>query len=69
MTIDLTKVSQAWTAFHQVVDLHIENDDDFHRVHALADALADAVGDDVKHHLYPLFAIVMDLIDNWEANT
>ncbi len=29
--------------------------------------LADSVGDDASHPLYPLFEVAMDLIEHWEA--
>jgi HTH-type transcriptional regulator/antitoxin HigA len=40
---------------------------DFERMHALADRLADEVGDNEAHPLFSLFEIAMDLIERWES--
>ncbi len=44
----------------------VRNADDFQRVHALADSLADDVGADKSHPLSSLFELTMDLIKQWE---
>ena len=44
----------------------IQNETDFKRIHALADELADEVGDDNNHPLFSLFEITMSLIERWE---
>ena len=64
----LPALTQAWTAFQGHALLRpIRNESDFARLHALADALADSVGDDEDHALYSLFEIAMDLIERWET--
>jgi HTH-type transcriptional regulator/antitoxin HigA len=61
------ELTQAWTAFQGHVPLRaIRNDADFKRMHALADTLADSVGEDEGHPLYSLFEIAMELIEHWE---
>lgn len=49
------------------VDLRpIRNASDYERISALADSLADTVGDDEGHPLYSLFEVAMQLIERWE---
>lgn len=63
----LPELTQAWTAFQGHALLRpIRNEADFKRIHALADTLADTVGDDEDHPLYSLFEIAMELIERWE---
>jgi HTH-type transcriptional regulator/antitoxin HigA len=63
----LPGLTQAWKALQGFALLSpIRNNADFQRIHALADDLADEVGDDVNHPLFSLFEIVMDLMDHWE---
>lgn len=63
----LPELAQAWSALqvHALIR-PIRNEADFQRVHALADVLADEVGDDDSHPLFSLFELVMDLIQRWE---
>lgn len=57
----------AWAALQDHALLRpIRNDTDFERVHALADELADEVGDDLTHPLFDLFELAMLLIEKWE---
>lgn len=63
----MPSLAKAWAA----VQVHallgpIRNDADYQRVHALADDLADEVGDDEDHSLFSLFEIVQDLMQRWE---
>lgn len=63
----MQSLSEAWTTvrFHTPLRL-IQNDADYQRVHALADNLADEVGDDETHPLFSLFEVAMDLMQRWE---
>ena len=57
----------AWKSLQMVALLRpIQNETDFKRIHALADELADEVGDDNNHPLFSLFEITMSLIERWE---
>jgi len=61
------ELTQAWAALQDHALLRpIRNDADFERVHALADELADEVGDDESHPLFDLFELAMFLIEKWE---
>jgi HTH-type transcriptional regulator/antitoxin HigA len=63
----LPELTKSWAAFQRLAGLTpIRNEEDFSRVHALADALADEVGDDESHPLYSLFDLTMTLIEQWE---
>lgn len=63
----LLGLTQAWTAFQEHAFLRpIRNEEDFARIRALANTLADTVGDDEDHPLYSLFEIAMELIERWE---
>lgn len=63
----LSELTQAWTAFQEFASLRpVRSAADFERIHALADTLADTVGDDEDHPLYSLFEIAMELIERWE---
>lgn len=63
----LPEITRAWMTFQDHAGLRpIRNAADFDRVQALANALADDVGDDDQHPLYSLFEIVMDMIERWE---
>ena len=66
----LPVLAQAWTTFQNQVPFlrPIRNEEDFARVRALADTLADAAGDDDAHPLFTLFELAMELIERWEAN-
>jgi HTH-type transcriptional regulator/antitoxin HigA len=64
---DLPELTEAWSAFQRYAPLRpIRNEEDFQRLHELADVLADAVGDEVNHPLYSLFDLTMTLIEQWE---
>ena len=58
----------AWTTLQNQVPFlrPIRTEEDFASVRALADALADAVGDDDTHPLFTLFELAMELIGRWE---
>lgn len=61
------EIIQAWTTLQASAGLGpIHSEADFQRVHALANALADEVGDDEAHPLYTLFSIVLEMIERWE---
>lgn len=63
----LPGLTQAWTTFQNQVPLRpIRNEEDLARIRALADTLADGVGDDESHPLFSLFEIAMELIEHWE---
>lgn len=63
----LPEITRAWMTFQDHAGLRpIRNAADFDRIQALANALADEVGDDDQHPLYSLFEIVMDMIERWE---
>lgn len=64
---DLPELTKVWSALQRYASLGpIRNEDDFQRLHGLADILADAVGDDGNHPLYSLFDLTMTLIEQWE---
>jgi HTH-type transcriptional regulator/antitoxin HigA len=64
---DLPELTQAWSAFQQYAALRpIRSEEDFERIHALADTLANTVGDDKDHPLYSLFDLTLTLIEQWE---
>ena len=64
---NLPELTQTWSSFQNYAGLRtIRNEDDFARIHGLADALADTVGDDQDHPLYSLFELTMTLIEQWE---
>jgi HTH-type transcriptional regulator/antitoxin HigA len=64
---DLHELTRAWSTFQGHAALRpIRNEEDFARIHNLADALADTVGDDQEHPLYSLFELTMALIEQWE---
>lgn len=62
-------LSEAWAAvqFHAPLRL-IRNDSDYQLVRAMADNLADEVGDDETHTLFSLFEVAMDLMQRWEQD-
>lgn len=63
----LPEIAKTWSAFQRLAGLTpIRNEEDFERVHKLADVLADEVGDDQEHPLYSLFDLTMTLIEQWE---
>lgn len=63
----LPELTRAWSTFQDCAGLRpIRNLADFERVQALANTLADDVGDDEGHPLYSLFEIVLDMIERWE---
>ena len=63
----LPELAKAWAAFQDHVALRpIRNEADYERIVALADSLADTVGDDEAHPLYSLFELAMQLIERWE---
>lgn len=63
----MPELAKAWTALQNLALLRpIRSLADFERVHALTDALADAVGDDESHPLFSLFELTMELIQRWE---
>ncbi|NRR29708.1 helix-turn-helix domain-containing protein [Oxalobacteraceae bacterium] len=67
LPISLPEVTQAWTTFQDCAGLRpIRDAADFHRIQALANILADEVGDDDEHPLYSLFEIVLEMIERWE---
>jgi HTH-type transcriptional regulator/antitoxin HigA len=64
---DLPELAQAWSSLQRYVPLRpIQNEEDFERVCALGDTLAETVSDDSTHPLYSLFQLTMDLIEQWE---
>lgn len=64
----LPELTQAWIALQNLAQLRtIRNQADFESIHALADTLADSVGDDENHPLYSLFEVAMKLIEHWET--
>lgn len=63
----LPELTRAWRTFQDCAGLRpIRDQADFERVQALANTLADDVGDDEAHPLYSLFEIVLDMIERWE---
>ncbi|MFA9216221.1 MAG: type II toxin-antitoxin system HigA family antitoxin [Sphingomonadaceae bacterium] len=63
----LPEIARAWSAFQAYADLRpIRDEADFQRIRALANILADDVGDDDHHPLFTLFGIVLDMIERWE---
>ena len=63
----MPELEKAWTALQNLVLLRpIRSLADFERVHALADALADEVRDDVSHSLFSMFDLAMELMQRWE---
>lgn len=63
----LPGLAKAWTTFQSHVALRpIRNESDYKRIHALADSLADAVGDNEDHPLFSLFELTLELIGRWE---
>lgn len=65
----MPELSKAWAAVQVHALLRpIRNAADFKRLRALADELADEVGDDESHPLFSLFEIMMDLIQRWEED-
>lgn len=63
----LPELTQAWVTLQSVALLRpIRDDADFQHIHALANQLADEVGDNEDHPLFSLFEIVLDLIERWE---
>lgn len=63
----LPEITQAWTTLQASAGLGpIRNETDFQRTRALANVLADEVGDDEGHPLYTLFSLVMEMIERWE---
>jgi HTH-type transcriptional regulator/antitoxin HigA len=60
-------LTQAWAALQEHAPLRpIRCRADFVRIQALANSLADEVGDDEAHPLFSLFDIAMALIERWE---
>lgn len=63
----MSELAKAWTALQNFALLRpIRNHADFQLVNALADKLADEVGDDESHSLFSLFELTMELIQRWE---
>lgn len=63
----LPELTKAWAAVQGQMALRpIRTDEDFKRMRAMADTLADSVGDDESHPLYSLFEIAIGLIERWE---
>jgi HTH-type transcriptional regulator/antitoxin HigA len=61
------EVINAWATLQDYALLRpIRNDADFELVQAVADNLADEVGDDESHSLFALFELAMFLIEKWE---
>lgn len=64
----MPELADAWATLQSQTLLRpIRNKADFQRIHALANELADEVGDDESHPLFSLFEIVLDLIEHWES--
>ena len=61
-------LDDAWITLKQRGLRPIRNRDDYEVMHALGDELADEVGDDTGHALYPFLDIVMTLMYEWERN-
>lgn len=65
----MPELSRAWATVQAHALLRpIRTDDDFKRLHAFANDVADEVGDDESHPLFSLFEIMMDLIQRWEED-
>lgn len=63
----LPEITRAWITFQDCAGLRpIRDEADFQRIQALANTLADDVGDDEDHPLYSLFSIVLEMIERWE---
>lgn len=63
----LPEITRAWMTFQDCAGLRpIRDEADFQRIQALANLLADDVGDDEEHPLYSLFSIVLEMIERWE---
>lgn len=63
----LPELTRAWAMVQDCAGLRpIRDEADFQRIQALADTLADTVGDNEGHPLFSLFEIVMDMIARWE---
>lgn len=66
-TCSMPELARAWQAVQVYTILRpIRSEADFARMRALADSLADCVGDDGGHPLYSLFEIAMELMERWE---
>ncbi len=60
-------LTQVWTALREQTSLRsIHDADDLNQVCALANTLADTVGENEDHPLYSLYEIALDLIEQWE---
>ncbi|GAB3457496.1 hypothetical protein GCM10027321_12450 [Massilia terrae] len=63
----IPELAETWTSLQRYAPLRpIQTADDFERVAALAQILAETVGDDASHPLYSLFELTMSLIEKWE---
>lgn len=68
-SIDLDRIIAAWTAFEKAAQVRpIRNDADYGRMVALLDQLLDRVGDDGRHPLASLLAIVGELIADYDRD-
>ena len=66
-SISMPEIAEAWTTLQGYTGLRpIQSEADYQRIQALANSLADEVGDDEKHPLYSLFSIVLEMIERWE---
>jgi len=62
-------IAALWDLLQERAPLRvIRNDEDYAAVKATADSLADLVGDDVSHPLFPMFDLAMALIDKWKES-
>lgn len=65
---ELGELTKAWAAVQNYIPLRpIRDEEEFERIHALADWLADEIGDNEEHKLYSLFELAMQLIEDWES--
>lgn len=67
--LDVDRIIATWTAFKEAAHVHpIRSDTDYNRTVRLMEELVDRVGDDERHPLASLLAIVGELVADYDRD-
>lgn len=68
-SVDLDRIAAAWAVFDEAAHVHpIRNDADYDRMVTLVEQLVDRVGDNERHPLASLLAIVGELVADYDRD-